>query len=606
MNPEDEETLLGNGDEEKNGPESEETFLGTDGVLEEPGLEEGANPAEPLIEENIPSIRGVRCERYLGKGAAGAVFLVRQEKLSRWSALKLLHEHLGKDRGFRRRFNREGQILAQMDHPNIVRVYDVGEAEGQYYLLLEFVDGGNLEDHLQLSGGNLEAEEVRQILHEVLEALAYAHRSQIVHCDLKPMNLLRTSGGRTKISDFGIAKAMGTRRFVDTHAATERAKETSGEEKEDGEATVIEETEAKKKGPASPQGTLDYMAPEVRAGQNPSARSDLFAVGVIAYYLLTGKKPYGKYRPASKLARGVHRRWDSFIDQCLVNEPAERMPSARRALQALEAIPKTGRSHGGRLAFLTMLLLVVFTTYAWRQQWLPGEQLEPLPLTPEPVPAEVGPDEPEAAAPPAPAEPVAAPSSEKTDSAEVQESAVDPGGQALPAEQAFAVGDRLLELLPRRQLQPEFALLDENGVTTRRIFNASEAFGLQIEAMEDVYGILLTYLGDEVFLVYPGPGNEPFAMKAQVPITTKPVPPKPPFGPERIQLVTASLPKILEEIVGFFGSGTEISARKFQDSLYDKSKNWGNPATYGPVRSGAADIFLFIQPPTSTDSNPSP
>ena len=582
MKPDDEETILGEGDEENGKSDAEETLLGSEDFSEETLIGQETGPREPLLEENIPPIEGVRCERYLGQGAAGAVFLVRQEKLSRYSALKLLHEDLGKDRGFRRRFHREGQILAQMDHPNIVRVYDVGEAQGHYYLLLEFVDGGNLQDHLQLSGGNLEAEEVRQILKEVLEALAYAHRSQIVHCDLKPMNLLRTGGGRTKISDFGIAKVMGTRRFVDTHATREGQTAVDAGE---GEGTVIAAEATKDKSSASPQGTLDYMAPEVRAGQNPSARSDLFAVGVIAYYLLTGKKPYGKYRPASKLARGVHRRWDTFIDQCLVNDPTERMPSARRALQALEAIPMTGRPSRGRLAFLTLLLLAVFSAYAWVQELVPGLRPDPAPPS-EPSPA------------------IAQPARDPAATRKITEPKTEASGQT--AGEALAVGDLLIDYLPRRRLDPGFSLLDESGVTARRTFAADDPFGLRIKVDEEMYMILLTYLGDRVHLAYPEPGGEPHFLRAFDRISTDPVPAMPPYGSERLQLVTATLPGILEDVIGFFGAEKDISARTFRQRLLIKGKDWGNPGPYGQPRTGAADLFLFVQPPTSTDPTSSP
>lgn len=595
MNPDDEETILGEGDEENGKPDAEETLLGSEDFTEETLFGEETGSREPLLEENIPPIEGVRCERYLGQGAAGAVFLVRQEKLSRYSALKLLHEDLGKDRGFRRRFNREGQILAQMDHPNIVRVYDVGESQGDYYLLLEFVDGGNLQDHLQLSGGNLEVEEVRQILTEVLEALAYAHRSQIVHCDLKPMNLLRTGGGRTKISDFGIAKVMGTRRFVDTHATREGQTAVDAGE---GEGTVIAAEATKDKSSASPQGTLDYMAPEVRAGQNPSARSDLFAVGVIAYYLLTGKKPYGKYRPASKLARGVHRRWDSFIDQCLVNDPAERMPSARRALQALEAIPKTGSPSRGRLVFLTTLMLVAFAACAWLYELIPGQQPEPVPPPPF-SPAVTGSSQGTPATERAP-EPRTE-TFEQEDGGPGEEPAVPPRvGEAL------AVGDLLIDYLPRRRLQPAFDLLDENGLTARRTFRGGEPLGFRFQGKEDMHMILLIYLDDRVYLAYPQPGERPHLLQALKPISTNPIPSKPPYGSERLQIVTATLPGILDDIIGFFGAEKDISARTFRQRLRIKGKDWRNPGLYGRPRTGAADLFLFLQPATSTDPTSSP
>src|SRR5690349_14099521 len=139
--------------------------------------------------------RRYELERELGRGGMAVVYAARDREMGRRVALKVLAAHLAGDGEFRARFLREARIAGSLSHPNLVRVYDIGEHDGLPCIVMELVEGGTLE------GGRLEPAEAAQ----VAEGLAYAHAHGVVHRDLKPGNLLRTSGGDVKIADFGIA-----------------------------------------------------------------------------------------------------------------------------------------------------------------------------------------------------------------------------------------------------------------------------------------------------------------------------------------------------------------------------------------------------------------
>ena len=137
----------------------------------------------------------------------GAVYKARQPLLNRFVALKILAPEKEKDPQFAERFMREAQALARLNHPSIVTVYDFGETQGLYYLLMEFVDGMSLRQLLQ--SRKLAPEEALAIVPPICEALQYAHEQGIVHRDIKPENILLDKQGRVKIADFGIAKLLG-------------------------------------------------------------------------------------------------------------------------------------------------------------------------------------------------------------------------------------------------------------------------------------------------------------------------------------------------------------------------------------------------------------
>ena len=163
-------------------------------------------PPPPLeeIARHFPQLEVLEC---LGRGGMGVVYKARQPRLNRFVALKILAREKEKDPRFAERFTREAQALARLNHPNIVTVYDFGEADGLYYLLMEFVDGMSLRQLLQTR--KLAPEEALAIVPSICEALQYAHQQGIVHRDIKPENILLDKQGRVKIADFGIAKLLG-------------------------------------------------------------------------------------------------------------------------------------------------------------------------------------------------------------------------------------------------------------------------------------------------------------------------------------------------------------------------------------------------------------
>ena len=181
--------------------------LGTEGasIAASPAQPERFTPPRPdELAAHFPQLDLVAL---IGYGGMGAVYKARQKALDRLIALKVLPPESGRDPAFAQRFAREARALAQLNHPNIVAVYDFGQVGGFYYLLMEFVDGVNLRQMLEAH--RLSARESMSIVPQICEALQYAHDRGIVHRDIKPENVLVDKQGRVKIADFGLAKLLG-------------------------------------------------------------------------------------------------------------------------------------------------------------------------------------------------------------------------------------------------------------------------------------------------------------------------------------------------------------------------------------------------------------
>jgi tRNA A-37 threonylcarbamoyl transferase component Bud32 len=208
---------------------------------------ESAPPLEEIARQ-FPQLEVLEC---LGRGGMGVVYKARQPRLNRFVALKILAREKEKDPRFAERFTREAQALARLNHPNIVTVYDFGETNGLYYLLMEFVDGMSLRQLLQ--SRKLAPEEALVIVPSICVALQYAHEQGIVHRDIKPENILLDKQGRVKIADFGIAKLLGADGKVESLT---------------GEQGVV--------------GTPHYMAPEqVEKPSIVDHRADIFSGGCV-------------------------------------------------------------------------------------------------------------------------------------------------------------------------------------------------------------------------------------------------------------------------------------------------------------------------------------
>jgi Tol biopolymer transport system component/predicted Ser/Thr protein kinase len=203
----------------------------------------------------------------LGRGGMAVVYKAFQPSLGRYVALKVLPEYFQHDPEFIARFQREARAAAQLSHPNIVVIYDVGEQAGVHYIAMEYLDGGSLRDRLEK--GALSPQEALRVIGQVGSALDFAHSRGLVHRDIKPANILFSADGRPKVTDFGIARANeGGTRLTRTGVL---------------------------------MGTPEYMSPEQVQGTVVDHRSDLYALGVMLYEMLTGQVPFQGETPHATL-----------------------------------------------------------------------------------------------------------------------------------------------------------------------------------------------------------------------------------------------------------------------------------------------------------------
>ena len=275
--------------------------------------EPAAQPPLPpeQIAPHFPQLEILEC---LGRGGMGVVYKARQKSLSRLVALKLLAPERVRDAKFAERFTREAQALAAMNHPNIVTIYDFGQAGGFYYLLMEFVDGVNLRQLLRTR--KLTPEEALAIVPPLCDALQFAHDRGIVHRDIKPENLLLDKAGRVKVADFGIAKMLGT-----VHASGKAGEPTAPE---NATQTAV--------------GTPSYSAPEQKTDpQRVDSRADIYSLGVVFYEMLTGELPGKSIEPPSKKVR-IDVRLDEVVLRALARNPELRFQQVSEVKTMVETI----------------------------------------------------------------------------------------------------------------------------------------------------------------------------------------------------------------------------------------------------------------------------
>ncbi len=207
---------------------------------------------------DLPSIPGYRIEKEIGSGGMATVYLGVQEKLNRRTAIKVLEPLLLKDPNFAKRFLKEAETAANLSHPGIVHIYDVGRSENYYYMVMEYLEGGSIKDRIQR--GPMDPNEAMTIIRQVAAALQYAHDQGYIHRDIKPDNIMFRKDGSTVITDFGIARA------------------------------VDSTTKLTKTGMSI--GTPHYMSPEQARGKTLDGRSDIYALGIVLYEMLTGHVPF--------------------------------------------------------------------------------------------------------------------------------------------------------------------------------------------------------------------------------------------------------------------------------------------------------------------------
>ena len=257
----------------------------------------------------------------------GAVYKARQIKLNRIVALKILPPGTGQEPAFAARFTREAQALAQLNHPGIVTLYEFGETSGQFYFLMEFVDGVNLRQ--LLAGSRVSAREALAIVPQICDALQFAHDQGIVHRDIKPENILMDRRGRVKVADFGLAKIMG----APTTAPSDTLAPTGGEGR--GErATVLTDV-------SKVMGTPQYMSPEqIQAPGEVDNRADIYALGVVFYQMLTGELPGKKLEPPSTKVQ-IDVRLDAVVLRALEKTPELRYQQVSDVKTMCETIAST-------------------------------------------------------------------------------------------------------------------------------------------------------------------------------------------------------------------------------------------------------------------------
>lgn len=231
-------------------------------------------------------------QRFVARGGMGAVYYAIQRHLEREVALKILPPDIG-DPGFRSRFSLEAKAMARMNHPNLAQLYDFGEAEGLLWMAQEWIDGPSFYSRYQQ--GPLSEEEAVALVCQACDGLAYAHRHDIVHRDVKPENIMWNSEGVVKLTDFGLARAT---RSGPSHLRNEQ------------EARFL---------------TEEYAAPEMfDLNVEIDHRADIFAVGVLAYEGLTGKRPSGEYRPPSEAQPSLGERFDLVLAKAMQHDRDKR------------------------------------------------------------------------------------------------------------------------------------------------------------------------------------------------------------------------------------------------------------------------------------------
>jgi serine/threonine-protein kinase len=250
------------------------------------------------------------------------VYKAQDRALGRIVAVKMLHESLTGDEGFLQRFQQEAHAAANLTHPNIVTVHDIGQDGNRYYIVMEYVEGRTLKQMIRQhnqNGGIMPTNRALDLAIQICAGIGYAHRADLVHCDVKPQNVLVTRDDRVKVADFGIARAIS-------------------------EATIGHQA-------SQVWGTPQYFSPEQAAGQPATPASDVYSIGVILFELLTGQLPFVGDTPTALALKhmqeepstvaainpNVPDQLDQIVQKVLTKEPVGRYRTAGQLGRILSA-----------------------------------------------------------------------------------------------------------------------------------------------------------------------------------------------------------------------------------------------------------------------------
>jgi len=277
----------------------------------------GIGPAWSWIMESVVLNNRYRLLELVGSGGMAVVYRGRDTLLERQVAVKVLREGFAGDPAFLARFQREARAAANLEHPNIVTVYDVGQDGDRHYIVMEYVDGHDLKTLIRRNV-RLSVGEALDIAVQVCEGVGHAHKAGIVHCDIKPQNVLVTKEGRAKVTDFGIARALSESGITESETVW---------------------------------GSPLYFSPEQAAGEPPSPASDVYSIGVIMYEMLAGAPPFQAEKPAALALMHMREnppplavrnpqvpsQLERTIRKVLAKEQSARPYTAEQLAQTLEA-----------------------------------------------------------------------------------------------------------------------------------------------------------------------------------------------------------------------------------------------------------------------------
>ncbi|HKS74884.1 MAG TPA: serine/threonine-protein kinase, partial [Terriglobales bacterium] len=327
----------------------------------------------------ILHVGAVLAQRYeiqqiLGEGGMGAVYKARDRELNRIVALKVIRPEFAGNESIIQRFKQELILARQVTHKNVIRIYDMGEAEGMKFITMEYVEGEDLRALIR-QHGKLPPEQAVEIMQQVCRALEAAHSEGVIHRDLKPQNVMQDKQGRILVMDFGLARSLDADGMTQTGALI---------------------------------GTMEYMSPEQAMGNDLDQRSDLFTLGLIFYELLTGNLPFKadtalasllrrtreRAVPISQVNREVPQDLSNVVSKCLERDPKQRYQNVQEILDDLDRWKKKKRvsvSSAGMmmsrlrelewtkaaLAGLVLLIVVAGTWYFTRSRTKPQATVAP-------------------------------------------------------------------------------------------------------------------------------------------------------------------------------------------------------------------------------------